>query len=116
VDAQFALVFDSLAQAIVRDAVPVDCEWEIPAPPMGETFDRNAVNVNFTPSGGKSQTIFAVDSEGECTQQFGGWYYDNASPPTRVIACPQSCAVMQSDDGARVEVLFGCARKRPPIM
>jgi hypothetical protein len=41
----------------------------------------------------------------------GGWYYDDAANPTRVVACAPSCRVMQSDHHAKVEVAFGCTRK-----
>jgi hypothetical protein len=116
VDAQFRVIFEQLGAAVVADAVPVSCEWEIPPPPNGEELDPNAVNVNFTGSTGMTQIIYGVNSPSECTDQYGGWYYDDPSYPTRLIACPQSCAVMQADVNARVDVLFGCAREQPPIM
>jgi hypothetical protein len=115
VDAQFKAVFDTLAKAIVQDAVPVDCEWLIPPPPDGEALDPNAVNVHFTGSSGQTQVIYGVNAPSECTDQYGGWYYDDPTHPTRVIACPQSCQVMQADLNARVEVLFGCAREIVPV-
>jgi hypothetical protein len=115
VDAQFKTVFDTLAKAIVQDAVPVDCEWLIPPPPDGEALDPNAVNVHFTGSSGQTQVIYGVNAPSDCTDQYGGWYYDDPAHPTRVVACPQSCQVMQADLSARVEVLFGCAREVPPV-
>ena len=115
VDAQFKTVFDTLARAIVQDAVPVDCEWLIPPPPDGEALDPNAVNVHFTGSSGQTQVIYGVNTPAECTDQYGGWYYDDAAHPTRVVACPQSCQAMQADLNARVEVLFGCAREIVPV-
>lgn len=114
VNTEFASVFDSLAQAIVADAEPVDCEWDIPEPPEGQTLDPKKVNVNYTPSGGMPQTIYAVASAAECSADLGGWFYDNPAQPARVIACPESCAVMQADDGAAVDVLFGCEQIKVP--
>jgi len=115
VDAQFKTVFDSLADAIVKDAKPVDCHWNIPAPPNGETLDPMAVNVRYTNGAGATQTIFGVDGAAQCTAQFGGWFYDNPAAPTQVVACPTTCSMVQADLGARINVGFGCAREVPPI-
>jgi hypothetical protein len=115
IDAQFQTVFTSLAQAIVKDSVPVACEWSIPPPPEGKTFDPDAVNVRYTSGKGVTDTLFGVGSAAECTDQYGGWFYDDPTHPTRVVACPQSCKTIQADDSARIDVLFGCARERPPI-
>lgn len=115
VDAQFKTVFDSLAKAVVADARPVDCQWQIPAPPTGEKLDPNAVNVRYSAMGGQPATIYGVDGAGKCTDQFGGWFYDNPAAPQKVQACPQTCKILQSDLSTKVEVLFGCARETPPI-
>jgi hypothetical protein len=105
----WTVVFQQLADAVVADAVPVDCEWVIPPPPPGESLDANKVNVRFTGSSGTPETIFAVGDLASCDAAAGGWYYDNPANPSKVLACPTSCTVMQADDNALVEVLFGCA-------
>ena len=43
-------------------STPVLCEWEIPPPPAGETFDRNKVNVEFS-TGGQGQRIGYVETK-----------------------------------------------------
>lgn len=115
VDAQFKTVFDSLAKAVVNDARPVDCKWTIPAPPQGEHLDPQAVNVRYSVAGSASTTIYGVDGADKCTDQYGGWYYDNAAAPANVLACPQTCKVLQADLSTKVEVLFGCARQTAPV-
>jgi hypothetical protein len=116
INQEFAAVFNSLADAIIADAVPVDCEWIIPPPPPGESLDPNKVNVLYTSGTGGTQTIFGVPAA-ECppASEFLGWYYDNPTHPQQVIACPETCAVLQGDDGAQIEVQFGCDREPPPI-
>lgn len=107
----FAPVFQQLASSVVIDAVPVGCEWTIPAPPNGQTLDPDKVNVLFTQEDGTTEPLYAVVDSSQCDDVHGGWYYDDAAQPTRVIACDSSCRVMQSDPHARVQVTFGCARR-----
>lgn len=108
----WSVVFKQLADAVVADAKPVDCEWKIPPPPMGKTFEKNLVNVDFTPTSGVKETIFKVTKE-SCQEPAGGWYYDLEDAPTKVVACPQSCAKIQADDNAKIDIAFGCESKRP---
>lgn len=115
VDAQFKSVFDSLAKAVVNDARPVDCKWTIPAAPQGQHLDPQAVNVRYSVAGSASNTIYGVDGADKCTDQYGGWYYDDPAAPSHVLACPQTCKVLQADLSTKVEVLFGCARQTAPV-
>lgn len=117
VDAQFKSVFDSVANAIVADARPVDCEWGIPVPTDGTQIDFNTVNVHYLPGGDATQekSIYWVANASSCTTDYYGWYYDDPAHPTRVKACPDVCQVMQADTSAVVQVLFNCAREEPPL-
>jgi hypothetical protein len=112
----WSLIFQQLADAVVADAVPVQCEWVIPPPPPGEMLDPDLVRVRFTPSSGVVEPVYGVNDPSQCRNDFLGWYYDNPTAPTRLIACPDSCTVLQADDSARIDVLFGCLREPPPIM
>jgi hypothetical protein len=112
----WSAVFKQLADAVVADSRPVDCEWQIPAPPMGETFDPDKVNVVFTPTSGVKETIFGLDAAAQCAEPLGGWFYDSPTAPTKVVACPQSCTRIQADQSAKIDISFGCKRERPPIM
>lgn len=105
----FAPVFDALAQTVIGSTT-IDCEWEIPPPPAGEIFDREKVNVQYTPgSGGAAQNLYRVSDRSACDPaKGGGWYYDDNDSPTRVLVCPGNCDTIQSDLSARIDVLFGC--------
>lgn len=109
VDSAFATVFDTLADAVVQDAVPVDCEWAIPPPSGDQEINFTQANVQYTNSTtGTTSDIYGVHNATECTDQYGGWYYDDPAHPSRVITCPSTCNVLQSDLGATVSVIFGC--------
>ncbi len=96
-----------LAKAIgqVRTS-SLGCDYTLPAPPNGQTLDINSVNVNYTPPGGKSQTLtYSKD----CSDP-NGWHYDNPATPTLVQMCPGICATLKATgaQGAKVDVVFGC--------
>jgi Mg-chelatase subunit ChlD len=84
------------------------CQWEIPTPSAGRTFDKDLVNVTITTSGSPTR-LGNVPSQNECEAADGGWYYDDGDSPTRIVACPATCDVIENLIEARVEVLVGCA-------
>ncbi len=110
----------SAALALIRDTVtkevkktetvttPLECEWGIPAPPPGETFDPTQVNVDLLANGQKER-LGKVPSESECASFSGGWYYDDPVAPTRIIACPDTCTTVKGSGVAGVSVALGCA-------
>ena len=74
-------------------------------PPTGSSFDREKVNVQLSSAAG-AVTLGKVVSEAECAQN--GWRYDDPSSPTRIIACEQTCDLIQSTAQAKVDILLGC--------
>lgn len=109
----FQPVFNQMSQAVVS-AKTVDCAWAIPAAPSGQTFDKNKVNVNYSPGGAPpAQPVYHVDTPADCAAN-GGWYYDDNTNPTQVLVCPSTCAAIQSDPNAKVDVLFGCQTVNVP--
>jgi hypothetical protein len=117
IDTQFKTVFDSLATAIAKDAIPVSCEWNIPPAPAGQTFDDQKLNVSYTNGAGVKEDFLGLKGPQECTDQFGGWFYDNHATPTnpekKVIVCPQACTRIQADDRATMQIIFGCDKRTP---
>jgi hypothetical protein len=104
----FHPVFDELARGIVTGS-QLACEWAIPAPGTGATFESDKVNVQYaTTATPAPQTVFYVDSASQCTPQ-GGWYYDNAVNPSRIFVCPSVCDTVKADTSAKIDILFGCA-------
>ena len=102
----FAPVFDALAQAVVS-ASGLDCAWDIPDAPPGQTFKRDRVNVQYTTQGAPARSLVQVSSAMACAAR-SGWHYDDPQKPTRIIACPATCAELRNDLQAKVDVLFGC--------
>jgi hypothetical protein len=90
------------------DSRALPCEWTIPEPPPGETFDPNLVNVTITASGA-TQTLGNVAAAADCAVAAGGWYYDDPSGPSRILVCPETCSVIEDGSGARINVLLGCS-------
>lgn len=82
------------------------CEWQLPEVPAGQTFDRNKVNIKLT-AAGSERTFGRVESEAACVE--GGWHFDNADAPSRILACPQTCAMLEDLPEAQIDILLGCA-------
>lgn len=101
----FDPVFDELAMDVVTNA-EIACDWPIPAPPAGQTLDRNKINVNFTQPDGTVVALGRIP-EGQTCDGREGWYYDDDAAPTTVISCPASCDRFKAS-GGKVDVLFGC--------
>lgn len=108
----FAAVFTALAQTVIQGK-QLDCAWGIPAPPPGQTFDQTKVNVNYTPSGGKPGPIYHVNTIADCGPM-GGWYYDDNAKPTEVRVCPNTCSTIKTDQGGKIDILFGCDTQDVP--
>jgi hypothetical protein len=91
----------------------VACEFAMPdKTDTGEMIDPGLVNVVYTPgSGGEKVTFGQVMSPADCGSSKGAWYYDDPVKPTTITLCPSTCDGIQSDAGAKIEILFGCATK-----
>jgi hypothetical protein len=101
--------FDSVASAVVRNS-RIACEVELPEPPDGSLLNPRRVNVVIRGESG-STTIPYTSSSDACDETRGGWYYDDAVNPTRVILCPTSCDFAREetkDTSGAFDVVFGC--------
>lgn len=100
-------VFQRVAQDVVRGA-QLPCQWEIPTPPEGRTFNINKVNVRYTPGDGSPQVEYSnVPTSNDCADD-AAWFYDDPVAPTRIFACPAACQVLNADLTGQVDVAFGC--------
>jgi hypothetical protein len=103
----FQPVFDRLAEQIITmSGSEITCEWELPAAPMGKTFAGDLVAVERSAMGAAATPLTRVNSEADCTQ--GGWYFDSALNPSKILACPNTCMELQGQTGGQVDVTFGC--------
>jgi hypothetical protein len=88
------------------------CEFAIPAPPAGLVIDPSRVNVQFTTT--STQTLkYVGDAAGCAKAPTTGWYYDDATRPTKVILCDQACDGVRGSAGGQVNIIFGCSAVVP---
>jgi len=86
------------------------CDYAIPAPKSGD-IDFGAVNVAFRDGSAAEQTFFYVKAGDQCSLSANdGWYYDNASKPTHVVLCPQTCERVNAASTPKLSITFGCKR------
>ncbi len=101
---------DAFAEVMaqIRESA-LGCDFALPPPPPGVMLVPDEVNFTYTPGGsGDPITLPRAEDLADCGDD-PGWYYDNNTMPTKIIVCPASCATIQNDMEAEVEVAFGCA-------
>ncbi|MBN4059278.1 VWA domain-containing protein [Endomicrobium sp. AH-315-J14] len=103
----FQPVWDEVSAQVIENT-KIGCEWPIPEPPEGEAFAADLVNVEYAIGGGMPVTIGKVDDILACAGVAGGWYYDNPADPKTIIACPQTCEILQNAEDAIFTIKFGC--------
>ncbi len=85
---------------------PLECEWQVPEPDPQYGFDVEKVNVRLTAPSIDETMLGKVDGLSNCV--VNGWYFDDPSTPTRIIACPETCTMIQSTFQATVDIQLGC--------
>lgn len=80
------------------------CEYTIPSPPNGAALDYSKVNVVYTPANQMSETLAYSQ---DCSNP-KGWKYDAVKAPTKIQLCSSACGAVQAQQGAKIEVVFGC--------
>ncbi|HEX7668004.1 MAG TPA: hypothetical protein VF395_00365, partial [Polyangiaceae bacterium] len=87
----------------------LECEWAIPQPPSGQTFNKDLVNVTLSTGGGAKDPLGYLPAEAGCTAAAGGWYYDDPNTPAKILTCPDTCTMLKAATDTTVEVQVGCA-------
>lgn len=80
------------------------CDYAIPPAPNGKTINPGEVNVLYTKGDG-SQGSIPQDATGDCKS---GWKYDDAQNPTKITLCGTDCDKVMADQGAKIDLIFGC--------
>jgi hypothetical protein len=94
------------ALAVIRGAT-ISCDLQLPAAPANQSLDFGKVNVQYTGSGGSTNTLLYNQS---CGGNGLGWAYDDPMMPSRIQICPASCTTIQGDTlGATLDIALGCA-------
>lgn len=84
------------------------CDYQIPTPPNSKPLVPDQVNVSYTPKGMGTPVVLLRAKDGDGCNGQPGWYFDDDGTPTKIVLCPASCATVQLDPAAEVDVLFGC--------
>jgi hypothetical protein len=77
----------------------------IPAPPPGETFDPNKVNLEFVAPGSVPQTFPRAASQAACGDKHA-WHYDAPVAPKQIKMCPAGCQAISG--GGTIHIKLGC--------
>lgn len=107
--AGFADVIDELATAVIVGA-ELACEWALPPPPPGETFDKDQVNVTYTPGTGAPIDYGKLPPGVPCDDR-EGWYYDSEDAPSKITVCPRTCDGIRAAPDGRMDIALGCATR-----
>ncbi len=95
-------LFTLMAQGVIQGAA-ASCEFDIPEPPQGEMLDLTTVQVRYTSGAGAVTTFDQVATLADCNAS--AFYIEG----DKIKLCPETCAIVQADDGAEIDVLYGCA-------
>jgi hypothetical protein len=103
-EADFKAVIDGIR------GVALSCNIEIPLPPTGSVFVPEKVNVVYASASSAERTL-AYDPS--CVTE-DAWHYDDATRPSTIVLCNESCGLAQREASARLSVEFGCERRGTP--
>lgn len=104
-----ALIRDTIVtvETVVEQQVkPLTCEWGLPEPDPQRGFDQEEVNVVL--NGSTPQTFAKVKGADACGDSTMAWHYDVEENPTRILACPETCKVIEAAEGASIDIQLGC--------
>jgi hypothetical protein len=85
----------------------ISCELDIPAPPAGKKLDPDKVNVHYS---GATQADTSLKYGTSCKGDVA-WHYDDATQPTKILLCDETCATVKADSKAKLGVEFACVNR-----
>ncbi|MEX1367387.1 MAG: hypothetical protein AB1Z98_29945 [Nannocystaceae bacterium] len=102
----YEMFFQALAGRIANDTGD-RCRWEVPPPPPGVSFDPNNIELLLDVDGVMTSPGM-VGSVEECNGVSTGWYWENPGAPNVMLACPETCTLLEEFDVVQSWVRFGC--------
>ena len=83
------------------------CTYILPEPPPGQDLVLSEVLARYFPGGGTTgqEILRTTDTTEPCAV---GWRFDDPNNPTMIEFCTETCAMIQADPNARVEIEIGC--------
>jgi hypothetical protein len=82
--------------------------------PAGQILDPTKVNVEYKQAGTTSVGLVQVQGQSSCADNLDAGYYDDPMTPSKILVCPATCAKIQQDVNAEVNVLLGCKTNSGP--
>lgn len=79
----------------------VQCTYDLPPAPDGQTIDTGLVNVIYESS--DEAALITRNTSDTCDV---GWDYGDGE--SQIVLCPDTCNAIKADPQSRVELLFGC--------
>jgi hypothetical protein len=110
--ADFAAGFSAALKNITGQIL--DCKYTISATALGQgqTIDLDTVYVVYQMNGSSAlgeMKLVGKASDVSCPEE-NGWYFEPADPSGKTIQlCPMTCATIQQDAGAVLNIRGGCA-------
>lgn len=105
-ESDWSPIFEEIARGVVA-GVPVACEFNLPTPPVGQTYNVDMAMVETRTTGGApGPTVRRVENLAACTAD--GWYFDNNTTPTKILLCPALCRTERMDANAEIRMSLGC--------
>jgi hypothetical protein len=99
----YDVVFRRIAEDVVTRTV-VACDFAIPPTPPDKDLELDKVAVNYTSGNSSADREFLqVLDPADCGPD--AFYIEGS---TRIVLCPEACSFVQTDEMARVDVLFTC--------
>ena len=85
-------------------ATMISCTYSLAAPPAGQTVDPNKTVIVYNDGNGNNSVVLPNTSD-SCDK---GWHFTDGTKQT-VEICSQTCAILQANAKASLNVVFGCA-------
>lgn len=89
----------------------LSCELSIPAPPAGQSFDKDKINVSLAIG---EQMGASLVYSADCADETA-WRYDVPEAPTRIVLCADACETATTASDAALQVEFGCERRTSTV-
>jgi len=103
VSSLYDVVFREIAGRVIAQG-DVACDFPVPQPPAGRTLDldRVSISVEHDFTGAAPTVLGQARLASDC--QADAFYIESGT----IQLCPDACAAVRGEEGARVDVLFGC--------
>jgi hypothetical protein len=99
----YDVVFREIAGRVV-DQSDIACAFPVPVPPAGRELDLDQVAVSIAHEGATAETTLLGQARLASDCQSDAFYIQDDT----IQLCPEVCSAVRGEEGARVDVLFGC--------